>query len=67
MFRIVDMKMRQTVFDRITGTGTVIIYTTDKSDPEFHIENVKNPGLLYDIIKKYSLDADKGGAVVHFE
>jgi len=67
MFRIVDMKLRQSVFDRLTGTGTVIIYTTDKTDPEFHFEKVRNPGLLYDTIKKFSLDADKSGAVVHLE
>lgn len=67
MFRIIDMKMRQTPFDRITGVGTVIIYTTDKTDPEFRFEKIRNPGQLYDIIKKYSLDADRGGSVVHLE
>jgi membrane protein YdbS with pleckstrin-like domain len=67
MFRIIDMKMRQTVFDRMVGIGSVIIYTTDKTDPEFHFEKVRNSGRLYDIIKKYSLEADKGGSVVHIE
>ncbi len=67
MFRIIDLKMRQTIFDRMTGMGTVIIYTTDKTDPQFAIENVPNPAQLYDVIKKFSLDADKGGAVVHLE
>jgi hypothetical protein len=61
------MKMRQTVFDRMVGIGSVIIYTTDKTDPEFHFEKVRNSGRLYDIIKKYSLEADKGGSVVHIE
>ncbi len=51
----------------MVGIGSVIIYTTDKTDPEFHFEKVRNSGRLYDIIKKYSLEADKGGSVVHIE
>jgi ribosomal protein L40E len=67
MFRIIDMKMRRTPLDCMTGVGTVIVYTTDKTDPEFRFEKVHNPGQLYDIVKKYSLDADRGGSVVHIE
>ena len=67
MFRIIDMKMRRSPLDCMTGVGTVIIYTTDKTDPEFRFEKIRNPSQLYDIVKKYSLDADRGGSVVHLE
>jgi ribosomal protein L40E len=67
MFRIIDMKMRRSPLDCMTGVGTVIIYTTDKTDPEFRFEKIRNPGQLYDIVKKYSLEADRGGNVVHLE
>jgi ribosomal protein L40E len=67
MFRIVDMKMRRSPLDCMTGVGTVIVYTTDKTDPEFRFEKIRNPGQLYDIVKKYSLEADRGGSVVHLE
>jgi ribosomal protein L40E len=67
MFRIIDMKMRRSPLDCMTGVGTVIIYTTDKTDPEFRFEKIRNPAQLYDIVKKYSLDADRGGSVVHLE
>jgi hypothetical protein len=67
MFRIIDLKMRRTPLDCMTGVGTVTVFTTDKTDPEFVFEKVRNPSHLYDVIKKYSLDADKGGSVVHIE
>jgi ribosomal protein L40E len=67
MFRIIDMKMRRSPLDCMTGVGTVIIYTTDKTDPEFRFEKIRNPAQLYDIVKKYSLEADRGGNVVHLE
>ncbi len=67
MFRIIDMKMRRSFLDCMTGVGTVIIYTTDKTDPEFRFEKIRNPAQLYDIVKKYSLEADRGGNVVHLE
>jgi ribosomal protein L40E len=67
MFRIIDMKMRRSPLDCMTGVGTVIVYTTDKTDPEFRFEKIRNPAQLYDIVKKYSLDADRGGSVVHLE
>jgi hypothetical protein len=44
-----------------------VLTTTDKSDPEFKFEKVRRPKLLYDIIKKTSLDADSKRGVVHLE
>lgn len=67
MFRIVDLKLRRTSFDCMLGIGTVVLITTDKTDPEFTFEKVRNPRQLYDAIKKASLEADRGGRVVHLE
>jgi len=67
IFRVVDMKMRRTVFDCIVGIGTVGLITTDKTDPEFVFEKIRNPRELYDIIKKVSLEADQRGRVIHLE
>jgi membrane protein YdbS with pleckstrin-like domain len=67
MFRIVDMKLRRTPLDCMLGIGTIVLITTDKTDPEFTFEKVRNPRTLYDIIKKSSLDADQSGRVVHLE
>ena len=67
MYRVIDMKMRRTIFDCIFGIGTIILITTDKTDPEFVFEKVARPRELYDVIKKASLDADRQNRVVHLE
>lgn len=67
MFRVIDLKMRRTVFDVILGIGTVALITTDKTDPEFAFEKVRDCRLLYDVIKKASLEADKQNRVIHME
>jgi len=67
MFRIIDLKLRRTALDSMLGIGTVVLLTTDKSDPEFAFAKVRQPRNLYDLIKKASLAADRGGNVVHLE
>jgi len=67
MFRIVDLKLRRSVLDCIFGIGKVVLTTTDKSDPEFAFEKVRDSRKLYDVIKKASLEADRRTSVVHLE
>ena len=67
MFRVIDLKMRRSILDCIVGVGTVVLTTTDKSDPEFTFEKIPNPRELYDVVKKASLEADKKTNVVHLE
>ncbi len=67
MFRVIDLKLRRSLLDCIVGIGTVTVITTDKSDPEFTFEKIRNPRGLYDAIKKASLDADRHSNVIHIE
>lgn len=67
MFRVIDLKLRRSFVDQLLGIGTVVLTTTDKSDPEFVFTKVRRPRQLYDVIKKASLEADRRGAVVHLE
>lgn len=67
MFRVIDLKLRRNAWDCIFGIGSVVLTTTDKSDPEFTFEKVRNSRKLYDVIKKASLDADRRTNVVHLE
>ena len=67
MFRVIDLKLRRSLLDCILGVGTVGLITTDKTDPEFVFEKIRDSRLLYDIIKKASLEADKRSSVVHLE
>jgi hypothetical protein len=67
MFRIIDLKLRRSALDCVLGIGAVVLTTTDKSDPEFVFEKVRDPRRLYDVIKKASLEADRRTSVVHLE
>jgi membrane protein YdbS with pleckstrin-like domain len=67
IFRVIDLKLRRSALDCILGIGTVVLTTTDKSDPEFTFERVRNSRKLYDVIKKASLEADRKTNVVHLE
>jgi len=67
MFRVIDLKLRRSAIDCVLGIGSVVLTTTDKSDPKFVFEKIHNPRRLYDVIKKASLEADRQGRVVHIE
>jgi len=67
MFRVIDLKLRRSLLDCFVGVGTVGLITTDKTDPTFDFEKVRDCRELYDSIKKASLEADKSAGVVHLE
>lgn len=67
MFRVIDIRLHRSFSDCLVGIGTVVLMTTDKTDPEFKFEKVRRPKQLYDTIKKLSLDADSRRSVVHLE
>lgn len=67
MFRVADLKLRRSLLDCVLGIGEVTLITTDKSDPTFVFEKLRNSRKLYDIIKTQSLEADRKQQVVHIE
>ncbi|MCK4998344.1 MAG: PH domain-containing protein [Anaerohalosphaera sp.] len=67
MFRILDLSLHRTMLDCFVGIGTVILVTSDKTDPEFKFKKIRHPRELYDTIKKASLHADKRRSVIHLE
>jgi membrane protein YdbS with pleckstrin-like domain len=67
LFRVTDYKMERTFLDQLMGIGTIKLYTSDKSDPEFELIKIKNPQKVFDILNKSTLDADAKRNVVHLE
>lgn len=67
MFRVEDIKLRRNLLDYFFGIGTVILFTSDKSDPVFTFRKIRRPKLLYKCIKSASLQADSREGVVHLE
>jgi membrane protein YdbS with pleckstrin-like domain len=67
LFRVVDYAMDRTIVDRIFGIGTVKLFTSDKTDPEFLLFKVRNPGRVFEILSKSTFAADKKANIVHVE
>ncbi len=67
MFRVVDIKLHRTLLDCLLGIGSVTLITKDETDPVFTFEKLRNPRLVYDMVKTSSLEADRRQGVVHIE
>ncbi len=67
MFRVVDLKLRRSLLECLFGIGTVILITSDESDPEFEFVKVNRCRSLYDALKDAGLNADKKRNVIHVE
>ena len=67
MFRVIDLKLRRSLFDCLVGTGTVILRTKDESHPEFKFVRIRHCHDLYDSIKEASLSADRKQGVLHVD
>jgi len=56
LYRIMDVTLKRSVFQRIFGVGTIHCCSADKSTPEFDIKSVKNPrqvkDMLSDLVEK---------------
>lgn len=50
LYRIMDLSLKKTFFQRLWGTGTIHVYSADKSTAEFDIENIKNAEAVKNMI-----------------
>ena len=44
LYRVRDISMSKTLWQRIFGVGTVTIISSDKTKPNLELKNIKNPG-----------------------
>jgi hypothetical protein len=62
LVRIRDTKVKQHLGERMAGVGDVTIISTDKSNPEIILNNVKNPIEVRETIRKaYLAEQDRRG------
>jgi len=54
MYKIQDVKLTSTVFQRMSGLGDVICYTGDTTNPEIVLHNIKNSKDVKNYILKNS-------------
>lgn len=50
IYRITDKKMKLSLFQRIFGCGSIILYSKDVDTPEKEIHAIKNPRQVSDLI-----------------
>lgn len=43
LYRILDLKTRRTLWQKIFGVGTIILYSADQSDRILELKNIKHP------------------------
>lgn len=52
LYRITDLTLHKSFWQRIFGIGTIHCCSGDKTTPEFNIKNIKNPSTVKELLSK---------------
>ena len=52
LFRVRDLRLRQSMLGRLFGVGDVVVTSTDQSTPHLTIRGVEAPRALYDTLRE---------------
>ena len=53
LYRVRDLRVNQSLWQRIFGVGTVTVVSTDKSIPELVLKNIRQPNEVKELIHEY--------------
>lgn len=52
MYRILDIKMKRSLWDKMCGVGTLTLFTADETHKELILKKIKRPGEIRDMISE---------------
>jgi membrane protein YdbS with pleckstrin-like domain len=64
LVRVDDVSVEQSVMDRLFNTGTIIVNSTDASDPVLRIDSVDRPHDVKEMIRNATLERRRGVSFV---
>ena len=54
MYKVIDVRLEQNIFERMFGLGTVVCYGGDVTDPTLRIEHIRHSKEIKDFILRAS-------------
>ena len=63
LYRIKDISLRQSLGDKIFGTGTISLYSNDEKMPVLSLRHIANPYKIRDILSTMIEDQRKAAGV----
>jgi uncharacterized membrane protein YdbT with pleckstrin-like domain len=61
MWRVLDLRYSQSLFDRMTGNADICLVSTDQSDPELHLHGLPNHRQLFEKLREAVQAARQSG------
>ncbi len=52
LYRVMDISLTRSLGQKIFGTGTIEMNTKDRSTPVIHLENIKDPAYVKDLLSE---------------
>lgn len=65
MYKVQDVKLTKTLFERLFGLGTLICYSGDVTEPKLELKHIKNSGMIKDFIRKKSEEERRKVRTLH--
>lgn len=63
LYRIKDLTVKRTFWQKICGVGTVVVTSLDTSTPVLYLINIKKPNAVKEMLHDYTEKAKQGATI----